>query len=119
MAERITKSRNRFRDLVDLYTDTATANDPNPSHTIAKKNEPCEIVEVRGGERIRGRTIEAHVDAVITMRKHADTEVLTAKDRLVGASPPYDSVVYEIDARILQRVGARNFDLVFDCVRTN
>jgi SPP1 family predicted phage head-tail adaptor len=51
---------------------TPTDGEPNPSYTTLAANVPAEVIETGGGEYLRGRQIEAGVNAVVTIRYRDD-----------------------------------------------
>lgn len=57
-----------MRHRVDIYSESSDDGDAQPEYTIFKKNVPCNVVPVSGGEVYRGRQIEADINYAVDMR---------------------------------------------------
>lgn len=57
-----------LRHRVNLQSDGSTDDTIDPSYSNTWKNVPCNIVTVTGGERYRGRQLQAETTNVIEMR---------------------------------------------------
>ena len=107
-----------MRDRVSLWIDMATANDPNPNlQQAAGSNEAAEIIDVKGGQVVRGRTIEANINALVTVRASTRTLALTSKDEVRGTSIPYLGVRFKIAAVAVKRSNGRPVWVELDCTR--
>lgn len=63
----------RLRSRVSIETATTPTNgEPNPTYTTLAANLPAEVLQTSGGEYIRGRQVEAGVDALVTIRYRSD-----------------------------------------------
>jgi len=114
-----TSSASQFRERVEIWRNTSTGNDPDPSD-FTKDDGPliaAEIVDVKGGESVRGRTIEASVQALVTIRYCRVAATLRAKDKLICRSEPYQDVTFHIIAISVKRVQGRPWLLEIDCTK--
>lgn len=63
----------RLRQRVDIQkATTPTSGEPNPNNADWLLNVPAEVIETTGGEYIRGRTVEAGINAMVTIRYRSD-----------------------------------------------
>lgn len=66
----------RLRQRITLEAAaTPTDGETNPTYSTVASNIPAEVLEVSGGEYIRGRQVEAGLNAVITIRYRSDVTV--------------------------------------------
>lgn len=109
----------RFRERVEVWRNTSTKSDPDPSDFTKDDgpNIPAEIIDVKGGETIRGRTIEAYMNALITVRYCSGMNTLKPKDKLIGTAAPYSGVTFNIVGVAVKRQQGRPMLLEFDCTR--
>lgn len=70
----------RDRVRIEYRTDAASAETPAWSTLPGGVSVPCSIEAAAGGESMRGRQVEAHIKAIVEMRKRTD---LTPAMRLV------------------------------------
>jgi len=109
----------RFREPVELWKCTAKKNDPDPTDFARSAGGPllAEIVDTKGGEVIRGRTIEAYVGALVTLRHSPLTGAIRGKDKLIGAGGPYGGVTFNVIACSIKRKRQMPFFVELDCTR--
>lgn len=109
----------RFRERVEVWRNTSTKSDPDPSDFTKDSGPPitAEIVDAKGGEVIRGRTIEAYVQALVTLRYCTATASIRAKDKLICTAAPYKDVTFSILASAVKRVQGRPWLIELDCAR--
>jgi len=71
----------RLKHRVDIEEPTTpSTGETNPTYSALVRRVPAEVLETGGGERVRGRQIEAGIDAVITIRYRSDvTPVMRLK----------------------------------------
>lgn len=63
----------RFNHRIDLQNATTPTNgEIEPTYASYATNLPAEVMETGGGETIRGRQIEAGINAVVTLRYRSD-----------------------------------------------
>lgn len=63
----------RLRHKIDIESATTpTSGEPNPSYSTYARSLWAEVIETGGGEYIRGRQVEAHISALVTIRYRND-----------------------------------------------
>lgn len=104
---------------MEVWRNTSTKSDPDPSDFTQDDGPlvPAEVVDAKGGEVIRGRTIEAYVQALVTLRYCSTTASLKGKDKLRCTSQPYENVWFNIIAVAVKRVQGRPWLIELDCTR--
>lgn len=106
--------RRSYRDIVDILPDSSTGDAPQPSYTTTLyRDVPCEIRAVGGGERYRGRQIEAGIDYVVEM--HALDQFTNPRAILYVKGGPFVGRTLNV-TRILPSVfDGRAPKMVIDC----
>lgn len=104
----------RYRDLVNVQRDGGTDDNPQPSFTtIVYRDVPCEISAVGGGEKIRGRQIEAGVDYVVEM--HQLEDLTSPEYRLYVTGGPYLGRILNIVRILPTTFRGRASKVLIDC----
>jgi len=112
-----------LNDRIKFQSRSSNANDPDPDYSDVEDatNWPAEIIEVRGGERVRGRVIEGNVDAVIRFPYGVALASLNATLgstwRIVATTPPFLNVVFDVKNTKLRRDNGTPWEFEADCVR--
>ena len=108
----------RMRDRVLLYQDGATGDSADPDNVrMAGTPEPCEIIDLKGGEVIRGRTFEANIAALVTMTLNSRTAKLNARSMLLGRSFPWFNVQLFVNAVGIKKINGIPRLIELDCRR--
>jgi len=96
----------RLRHRIDVEdATTPTDGETNPTYSTAIANLHAEVRETGGGEIIRGRQVEAGINAVITLRYRDD---ISPRQRIKYGSRYYN-IVSQVDPSGLRR------ELVLSC----
>lgn len=83
------KNQIAMRDLVSVFANAAAVGASNPEYTreIAKEI-PAEILQVSGGESVRGKSVEAITAFVVSIRELPGVQI-TAECKVDVLSGPY------------------------------
>lgn len=93
IARRATVAR---RDRVTIYRDAAAGGSSQPSYTqLVAENVPAEVLQVSGGEMVRGRQVEAHTTFVLSL-PHLPQLSLSAECRVNVGTGQYRGVVIHV-----------------------
>lgn len=96
----------RDRVRIEYRTDAASAESPTWATLARGSAVPCSIEAAAGGESMRGRQVEAHITAIVEMRKRTD---LTPAMRLVVLTGPNKNKIFNLaSVVILDRRGTGN-----------
>lgn len=84
-----------YRDRVAIYANAAAAGVSQPAYTLVLESSvPAEVLQVSGGEVIRGKTVESVCTHVVSMRRNP-SNAIDAECRLNILSGPYkDAILY-------------------------
>lgn len=89
-----------FRDRVNVLKDAAVASAPQPDYDSAAavhlRSVPANVRPVGGGEKIRGRQIEATVGWIVEIPRDRRISI-DASMRIVVTAGEYTGTVLEID----------------------
>lgn len=78
-----------YRDRVAIYANAAPAGSTQPAYTtLLESSVPAEVLQVSGGEVIRGKQVEAITTHVVSMRRNPSITI-DAQCRLTVLSGPY------------------------------
>ena len=84
-----------FREIVDVYTDAAKGGQSNPVYTDKlAANVHAEIIQVSGGEVVRGRQVEGVVSFVVTTRYLPTLDINSKTMIHICSGPHKETSVY-------------------------
>jgi hypothetical protein len=79
------------RDRVTIYADAASGGSSNPNYSqLLAEAIPAEILQVTGGERIRGKQVEANTQFVVSIDNLPDI-TLNARCKILVTSGVYQN----------------------------
>lgn len=107
--------RNRYKDTIDIVSDTSDAGDPDPDYTgtLLVEDLAANVIAVAGGEQLYGKMIEAHIRWVIEIRRRTD---VTPDMQINVVGGPYSGETLRIEKVLPARHRDRRPSLQLHCV---